>query len=73
MAKDIWNIDCCGAWRVYYEQNTSSIVIYRDKEMREHVNDDACFFCPSTSTTRKNIEAVKKMILIIVEIADYVG
>ena len=26
MCKDIWNVDC-GVWWVYYEQNTSSIVV----------------------------------------------
>ena len=50
----------------------------RFKEGREDINDDARPGCSSTSTTDKNIEAVKKMILdnrriTIREIADDVG
>ena len=61
MCKDIGNVDC-GIQRVYYEQNTSSI-LYRCKEGRKDVNDDAPSGSPSTSTTDENIKAVKKMIL----------
>ena len=48
------------------------------KESREDVNDDARPGCPNTSTTDKNIEAVKKIILdnrriTIREVADDVG
>ena len=61
MCKDIRNVDC-GVQRVYYEQNTSSI-LYRFKKGRKDVNDDAPSGRPSTSTTDENIKAVKKMIL----------
>ncbi|CAD7001881.1 unnamed protein product [Ceratitis capitata] len=45
------NVDC-GVWRVYYEQNTSSIVVSRFKEGRENVNDNGRPGRPITSNVK---------------------
>ena len=78
MCKDIWNV-VYGVWRLYYEQNTSSVIqLWYNcfKEGREDVNDDAHAGRPITSTTKENIEAIKKVIFdnhCYREVADDVG
>ena len=73
MSKNIQNFDC-GDRQVYYEQNTSSIVV----QYREDCSDEARTGLPSTSTTDENIEAIKQTILdyrriTIIEVADEVS
>ena len=58
----IWYVDC-GVWRVYYEQNTSSMWYNLFKEGRKYFNEDIRPGRPSMSTTNENIEAVRKMSL----------
>ena len=53
MCKDIWNVDF-GVWQVYYEQNTSSIVV----EGREDDNGDARSGGLNTSISAESIEAL---------------
>ena len=71
----------CWLWRwtsLLWAENKFNCGTNRFKKGREDVNDDACAGRPSTSTTDKNIEAVKKITLdniwiIIRMVADDVG
>ena len=63
MCKDIWNVDCGVLGESTICRTKVQLWYNRFTEGREVFNDDAQPGRPSMSTTDKNTEAVKKMIL----------